>query len=155
MSNMSAGALELDPDALLASLQATQPPQCLSDTAVEASYVLAHDALTSGDLDSARVAFEFLAGQRPGEARMWAGLGYALLEAAQAEQALPALVLATQLDPDNAGYMMAMGRALAAADLSGHAAYAFGIAEAMARAAGDTELADRARGRLELMGFAS
>jgi hypothetical protein len=44
---------------------------------------------------------------------------------------------------------------LAAADLSGHAAYAFGIAEAMARAAGDTELADRARGRLELMGLAS
>jgi hypothetical protein len=61
---------------------------------------------------------------------------------------------ATQLDADNAGFMLGLGRAYLQADLAGHAAYAFGIAEAMARQAGDTELAEKAKARLELMGFA-
>lgn len=155
MSEILTDTFEADQAALLESLRSVKPTQALSETSIEALYLLAHDALTTGDLEPARAAFGFLADQRPGEARMWAGLGYSLLESSQAEPALTAFLLATQLEPDNPGYMMALGRAFAAAELTGHAAYAFGIAQSLARAAGDTDLADRARGRLELMGIAS
>jgi tetratricopeptide (TPR) repeat protein len=141
-------------DALILALRATGPTFSLDERAVEAIYTLGYGYLDRGDSAMARVSFDFLTAQAPGDARFWAGLGYCLLDCGAPGEALTPFGLATRLDPGNAGFMLGLGRAYLQADLAGHAAYAFGVAEAMARQAGDTELAEKAKARLELMGFA-
>jgi Flp pilus assembly protein TadD len=145
---------ETQGDALIAALRETGPTFSLDERALEAIYTLGFGYLESGDAAQARVSFDFLTAQAPGEARFWAGLGYCLLDCGAPGEAIVPFGFATQLDADNAGFMLGLGRAYLQADLAGHAAYAFGIAEAMARQAGDTELAEKAKARLELMGFA-
>ena len=141
-------------DALTLALRQAGPTFSLDERALEAIYTLGFGYLEGGDAAQARISFDFLTAQAPGEARFWAGLGYCLLDCGAPGEALVPFGLATCLDPGNAGFMLGLGRAYLQADLAGHAAYAFGIAEAMAREAGDVDLAERARARLELMGFA-
>jgi predicted Zn-dependent protease len=142
-------------DALIEALRETGPTFSLDGRALEAIYTLGHGYLESGDAAQARVSFDFLTAQAPGEARFWAGLGYCLLDCGAPGEAIVPFGFATQLDADNPGYMLGLGRACLQAEMTGHAAYAFGIAEAMARQAGDAELAEKAKARLELMGYTS
>ena len=139
--------------ALIADLRQARPTFTLDERALEAIYTIGFGFLETGDAGQARVSFEFLTAQAPGEARFWAGLGYSLLDSSVAGEALLPFALATELEPANAGYMMGLANAYAQAQLPGHAAYAFGVAEAMARGSGELDLADRARARLELMGY--
>jgi len=141
--------------ALIEHMRAASPTFALDDRALEAIYTIGYGFLDRGDLRQARVSFEFLTAQAPGEARFWAGLGYSLLDSDEPAESLVPFGLATQLDPDNAGYLLGLARAHSQLDQPGHAAWALAIAEVMARRSGDTELAERARARLELMGHVS
>lgn len=142
-------------ESLITGLRSAAPTFALDDRALEAIYTIGFGFLESGDAGKARVFFDFLTAQAPGEARFWAGLGYCLLDGGAPGEALAPFGLATRLEPDNAGFMLGLGRAYLQAELAGHAAYAFGIAEAMARQVGDSDLAERARARLELMGHST
>lgn len=142
-------------ESLVTGLRSAAPTFALDDRALEAIYTIGFGFLESGDAEKARVFFDFLTGQAPAEARFWAGLGYCLLDGGVPGEALAPFGLATRLEPDNAGFMLGLGRAYLQAELAGHAAYAFGIAEAMARQAGDSDLAERAQARLELMGHST
>jgi tetratricopeptide (TPR) repeat protein len=140
-------------DEVIAGLKAARTEHPLPDRSIEAIYTLAVDCLQSGRSAEARTSFEILTGQRPAEARFWAGLGHSLLDTGSSEDALLPFLLATRLDRQHPGYMMGLAQCCADRELSGHAAYGFGIAAEMARVQGDAELAQRARARLELMGF--
>lgn len=141
--------------ALIEHLRTVRSTFALDDRALEAIYTIGYGFLDRGELRQARVSFEFLTAQAPGEARFWAGLGYSLFDSDEPGESLVPFGLATQLDPDNAGYMLGLAGAYAQVDQPGHAAWALAIAEAMARRGGNTELAERARARLELMGHRS
>ena len=133
------------------ALRAMRPAQSLSAESQEHAYALGFAWLESADFDKARAAFDALWLSCPDEARYAAGLAYSALGQGQIDVALSYFMLAANLDEDNAGYLLGLGRAFQAGNLPGHAGMALDIAKAMATQAQDRRTADMAEACLRLM----
>lgn len=135
----------------LAALQPVEPDPSEED--LKGLYALAHRSLQGAEYATARGIFEMLRMARPERADFVGGVAYSAFGQGEYDTALSHFLLATGLDPNNAGLMVGLGRAYRAVGLAGHARLALQIAEQLAGTQ-DPKTAELARACLTLMGEA-
>ncbi len=132
---------------LLANFKVDAP---LADDLRESIYAIAYQQLQSGKHDNARRCFTFLVDHQPGDSRFWAGLGHSFLGLGEIQPAVSSLGVAWGLSKHDPAISIALGDALLAAEMPGHAASAYEHA-ALAALESNPELAARAEAKLELL----
>ena len=135
---------------LAKALREVKLDNTLPDSLTDSIYAMAYQMLSKQDFEGARRCFSVLVDYQPSRSKNWAGLGHSLLGLNQAEGAFCAMSVAFSLEPDNAGVVMALGQAFAAAGYRGFASKAF---EAAALIAGhdQPDIVARAKASLELL----
>jgi tetratricopeptide (TPR) repeat protein len=154
MNNPPASFQAAETATLLAHLHSMRPAQGLSDDSIELVYAMAYNWLDKGEYDKARAGFEILCRQCPDVAAYHAGLAHAALNQDDAEAAMGHFLLAIELAPENAGYMVGLGRAFRLFNLPGHARMAFEMAQVMGQDS-DPGAASMAKVCLAMMGSAA
>jgi predicted Zn-dependent protease len=149
--NASSAALPVPATELGQLLAAARLPDIPPPETLEALYGLGYRCLETAEYDKARAVFEVLQRMQPDRCDFVAGVGHAAFGQGDAEVALQQFILATELEPNNAGLMIGLGRAYRALGLAGHAQLALEMAETMAGTA-DPANANLARACLALMG---
>ena len=97
-------ATELSQLLAAARLPDIPPPETL-----EALYGLGYRCLEAAEYDKARAVFEVLQRMQPDRCDFVAGVGHAAFGQGDAEVALQQFILATELEPNNAGLMIGLG----------------------------------------------